>query len=135
MNAITSHRSHPALAGTLGMLGLVLGAFSISLWAQPSGAPVEADWERGASPMSKAGRGPGGPPPGGHPLLMLFDSDQDGVISATEIDGAVATLLSMDTDGDGTVSDRELVDALPPPPDHRMGRLGGREGPPPGADF
>ncbi|MDB4385549.1 hypothetical protein N9Z12_05815, partial [Opitutaceae bacterium] len=81
-------------------------------------------------------RGPGGPPPRGHPLLALFDTDQDGAISAKEIDQAAVILISMDADGDSAVSEDELVQALPPPPGHPMGRQGGRGmGPPPGADF
>lgn len=136
MNAPTRSNSRPALIGTLLVFGLISGAFSISVWAQPSGEPDGGYWDRGVAPASDEGRGRGGPPKGGHPLLVLFDADQDGVISAEEIDHAAETLLSIDANGDGAVSDDELGAALPPPPDRRMGRPRGPSmGPPPNADF
>lgn len=65
-------------------------------------------------------RGPGGP---GRvpPVVRVLDANHDGEISAAEIAGASAGLLTLDRDGDGTVSAAELqprrpADA-PPPPD------------------
>lgn len=43
-----------------------------------------------------------------NPLLRLFDTDGDGVLSATEMEQAGAKLKALDTSKDGTVSGNEL---------------------------
>jgi Ca2+-binding EF-hand superfamily protein len=51
------------------------------------------------------GVGFGGPR---HPLLMLFDEDRDGVLSAAEIEKVVAVLKKLDKNGDGKITMDEL---------------------------
>ena len=51
----------------------------------------------------------------GHPLMMLFDTDRDGEISAAEIAGADKVLLGMDRNGDGMLTPEEMP--RPPRPD------------------
>jgi len=41
------------------------------------------------------------------PILLALDPDQDGVISAAEIEGATAALKALDKDGDGQLSSEE----------------------------
>jgi Ca2+-binding EF-hand superfamily protein len=58
-------------------------------------------------------QGRGGPEgPGGmmrfSPILSALDADQDGVISAQEIEAAPAALKKLDKDGDGKLSQEEL---------------------------
>jgi hypothetical protein len=80
-------------------------------------------------------RGPGGPPgeggrpeggPGHHgppPIIAALDADADGVISASEIEGAVSALKTLDKNEDGELTMEELHPKRP-----------GRGGPPLG-DF
>lgn len=75
--------------------------------AQPHG-------HRSDGPAGRHGR-----PPGGHPIIRAIDADKNGVVSAAELAGASAAILSLDTNGDGTVSSSELHPARPrgtPPP-------------------
>jgi len=53
---------------------------------------------------------PDGPPPGmtPPPIIGALDADQDGKISAQEIQGAAEALKSLDQDGDGVLSRNEL---------------------------
>ncbi len=62
------------------------------------------------------GKGSGGRPdhPVGGPLMIALDADEDGALSAVEIENASAALLTLDTDGDGTLSEDEL---RPPRPE------------------
>ena len=48
------------------------------------------------------------------PLLAALDTDQDGEISAKEIDNAVTALKTLDKDGDGKISNEELRPPMPP---------------------
>jgi predicted O-methyltransferase YrrM len=66
-----------------------------------------------AQPPGQPGRG--GPP---NPLLQMFDTDRDGALSASEIDGAAARLRERDANKDGKLT----ADELPRGP-------GGRGGP------
>lgn len=63
-------------------------------------------------------QGHGGPP---SPLLFLFDEDQDGAISADEIEAASTALQTLDADGDGKLTIDELRPPRPPqgPQGHR----------------
>ncbi|GJM44139.1 MAG: hypothetical protein DHS20C21_09810 [Gemmatimonadota bacterium] len=61
-------------------------------------------------------------PPRGGPLLQALDTDDDGALSAAEIENAVQALLTLDADGDGTLSESELRPAEregPRPPRRR----------------
>ncbi len=57
-----------------------------------------------------------------HPLLLVFDTNRDGQLAATEIAAASAVLRALDANADGQISGDELMRALPPPR---------RDGPPP----
>ena len=48
----------------------------------------------------------GGPPM--EMILRALDKDQDGALSAVEIDGAAAALRTLDRNGDGVLSGEEL---------------------------
>lgn len=60
---------------------------------------------------------PGGPPNRGeerfNPLIRLFDTDRDGVLSSEEIAGAAKQLTEYDKSGDGKLTGVELRDAIP----------------------
>ncbi|RIK79337.1 MAG: hypothetical protein DCC67_10635 [Planctomycetota bacterium] len=87
----------------------------ISLWR--SAAPVWAAAMAMAVASSFAQEPPregGGRPRGpGNPLLRLLDADQDGSLSAAEIDGAAAKLKALDKNADGSLSDDEFRAAFP----------------------
>lgn len=72
---------------------------------------------------------PDGPPR--PPLLELFDTDQDGEISAKEIENAAKVLKQLDRDGNGVLTPDELP--RPPRPNDRRGDPG-RERRGPGRD-
>ncbi|WP_221032051.1 hypothetical protein [Actomonas aquatica] len=61
------------------------------------------------------------PPHRGHPLMLVFDADGDGILSAVEIAAAPSVLQGLDTDHDGLLVEEELMAVLPPPrpPRHR----------------
>jgi hypothetical protein len=61
-------------------------------------------------PGGPGGRGPGG----GHPIVRVLDVDKDGTISASEIAGASAAILTLDANGDGKITKE---DAPVPPAD------------------
>ena len=76
-----------------------------------------------------------GPPRGGRhhdPLMQLFDANQDGHVSAAEMDDASSILAALDTDGDGVANENELPG--PPRPRHRGCKEHGRPEPPPQRD-
>jgi predicted O-methyltransferase YrrM len=68
---------------------------------------------------------PDGPPGRFHPLIRLFDADQDGVLSAEEVAAAAQKLGEFDTSGDGNLTPQELREAMP------LGRPPRTGGPPP----
>jgi predicted O-methyltransferase YrrM len=74
--------------------------------------------------------GQGGPPrqgPGrGNPLLRLFDTDGDGVLSQEEIGNAAAKLKELDTSKDGKISEEEMRRIMPFGPPRGGLRGGGR---------
>ena len=88
---------------------------------RPEGAP--GGEPKGPPP---AGGRPGNPPP--PPLITALDRDKDGVISAGEIAGATAALLTLDRDGSGQL---EREETLPKPPERGEGAGRGPQGPPP----
>ncbi len=66
-----------------------------------------------------APRGPGGPGgPGGMmarlPVFKALDKDGDGALSAEEIAGASAALITLDKDGDGKLSAEEIRPVMQP---------------------
>lgn len=59
---------------------------------------------------------PPGPPPGQRPpppIIMVLDTDKDGILSASEIQNAPISLRKLDKNGDGQLGPGELN---PPPP-------------------
>lgn len=81
-------------------------------------------------------RGPGGPGGPGRmsPVIRALDVDHDGELSAAEIAGAPAALLTLDTNKDGSLSVEELrparpADAPTPPADAPRRGPGGPGGP------
>jgi len=87
---------------------LALTTFSLagSLLAQTAGA----DAPRGPHRGGKGGPGGPGGPRGGHgmPVVRVIDADRDGALSAAELGGAPAALLTLDTNRDGAISAEEL---------------------------
>lgn len=82
----------------------------------------------GSSSQAQRFGGPpdrGGQPP--NPLIQLFDSDRDGILSSEEITGAARKLAEFDKSGDGKLTGDELRDALP---FERGPGMGGPSGPP-----
>ncbi len=90
----------------------------------------------------RRGPGPEGPPgeggPHGHheppPIIAALDADGDGVISASEIEGAIAALKTLDKNNDGELTKEELHPrghGGPPGPGEGFGHrsFGGPEGP------
>ncbi len=75
--------------------------------------------------------GPGGPGrgPGGHPVIRVLDTDRDHEISAAEIAGASAALLTLDANKDGSVA----ADEFHPPRPARPADAPARPTPPAGA--
>lgn len=72
------------------------------------------------TPTDQAGvgprhRGPGGPGGPGRipPVIRVLDADHNGEISAAEIAGASAALLTLDLNQDGSLSAEELSPARP----------------------
>ncbi len=71
-----------------------------------------------------AGRPPGRPVP---PIMIALDTNQDGVVDASEIANAANALLTLDQNGDGQLTQDELRPAgSPGGPGH-----GGKRGPRP----
>src|SRR5579885_2421581 len=64
---------------------------------------------------------PPGPGGGAGPLILLFDTDRDGALSAAEIDAAAARLRERDANKDGKLT----ADELPRGPGGRGGPGGG----------
>ncbi|MEY4566683.1 MAG: hypothetical protein RLY14_1653 [Planctomycetota bacterium] len=55
--------------------------------------------------------------PGGmmiSPIVAALDTDRDGMLSATEIENASKSLLTLDKNGDGKLSNEELRPSMPP---------------------
>ena len=103
-------------------LAAVLGALSLTAYAQDAGGP----------PQGGPGGGPGGPggPGGGHrpmpAIIAALDANHDGVIDADEIANASAALKTLDKNGDGKLTMDEL---MPPPPQGMGGFPGDGQGP------
>lgn len=58
------------------------------------------------------------------PIMVALDTDEDGVLSATEIENAPKSLLKLDKNGDGQLSLEELR-----PDPSKMANLSGMQGP------
>jgi Ca2+-binding EF-hand superfamily protein len=88
--------------------------------AQGQGAPPEQrpggeGRPGGDGPM----RRPGGPGMRVNPLMRALDLNQDGELSAEEIEKAATSLKTLDKDGDGKLAAEEM--RPPPPPDAPTG--------------
>ena len=80
---------------------IITGIASLALWVQSSVGL--------AQPPGGPGRPGGGP---GNPLLQVFDTDHDGVLSPAEIDAAAARLRERDTNKDGKLTANEIRPAF-----------------------
>ena len=106
------------------------GQLSIEELMAPAPRP---DGTNAPAANGKRGPRPGGPPPGAGPdgkdrpvppLINALDANHDGVIDATELANAPASLKALDKNGDGQLTQDEIRPA---------GRGPGRPpGPPPG---
>lgn len=66
-----------------------------------------------APPPPKKSKGP--KPPKGSPVLVkALDLDDDGTLSADEIEDAPLSLAALDTNGDGIVTKKEMKPGKPP---------------------
>ena len=76
-----------------------------------AGSRREGDRRPEGRPGSERGRpgdrGPGGPPRV-HPLIMIFDTNRDGVLSAEEINNVARVLKQMDRNRDGKLTSDEM---------------------------
>lgn len=75
--------------------------------------PPKAKGSGGRFPALRGQQGEGRPEMAGAmarrlPLMMALDADQDGSLSATEIENASKALAKLDKDGDGVLSAEEL---------------------------
>lgn len=66
-----------------------------------------------APPPPKKQKGPK-PPKGPAFLVKALDLDDDGILSADEIEDAPTSLAALDRDGDGALSKKELKPGKPP---------------------
>ena len=65
-----------------------------------------------------------------HPIMMVLDTNHDGVLSADEIAAAPVNLLKLDKNGTSQLTIEQLMG--PPPPRRGPGPDGpGPDGPPP----
>jgi len=69
-----------------------------------------------------------------NPLLHIFDTNHDGVISADEIAHAPAALKALDKNGDGQLTADELRPPRPKGEKGEKGPKGGNDMPPPPPD-
>jgi hypothetical protein len=60
-----------------------------------------------------ADKPPFGPPHPPGPVMAALDANKDGMLSADEIAGAIAALLTLDKNGDGMLTEDELRPAPP----------------------
>jgi hypothetical protein len=107
---------------------ILLGVVSIAAitQAEPGDAPRRGPAERD---------GAGGPPrPPKPPIEVALDTDQDGEISADEIEGAPAALKKLDKNGDGKLTPEEYRPRHPGGPRDRDGSPGERRRPRGSAD-
>ena len=95
------------------VVALVLMVTESSVLAQGPGG--QRGGQRGQGQGQGGQRGPGGQQGQGggrrgqsSPLMRIFDTDGDGVISAAEINNATAVLKKLDKDGNGSLSAEEV---------------------------
>lgn len=101
----TERRKTFTLVATVTAAVVFLAVTAVLLSANPGTATAQ---------MGENGPGGGqGHPPGG-PLMIVLDADEDGALSASEIENASVALLTLDADGNGALSEEEL---RPPRPE------------------
>jgi len=118
-------------------LAAVLGALSLTAYAQDAGGPPQ-DGQGGGKGGPGGGPGMGGRRPA--PLIIgALDANHDGVIDADEIANATAALKTLDKNGDGKLTRDEFMGKPPGgrPQGGGEGKGGGPandgpQGPPPG---
>jgi hypothetical protein len=95
------------------MKKLIIPCLALALVSAASlQAKPPADAPGHPQPPPEAGCDLQRPPPS--PLLVVLDTNHDGVISADEIANASQALLALDRNGDGQIDQEEM---LPPRPD------------------
>ena len=103
-----NHHTDPDMKKTIAFL-FTLAALGSVAFAQP-GENRERPPGEGGQRGQGGGAGQGGP--GGFmarlPLVIALDKDKDGALSAEEIAGASAALLTLDKDADGKLSAEEI---------------------------
>lgn len=87
--------------------GAELLAAMMAAQAGESGDREPGSAEGPIAPPDGTGTG-GGDPPVRMPLVAALDTDQDGMVSETEIESAAQSLRMLDTDADGRISADEL---------------------------
>ncbi len=113
------------MRSTKAMLPICLAVLVLATMASPQLARGERPGRGQGPPEGR--RGEFGPPP--MPLMLALDADNDGTISADEIENAATALKKMDRNGDGSLSSDELRPTFRGrggPGDQRPGRRAGR---------
>tara|TARA_R110002073_G_scaffold43606_5_gene121607 strand:+ start:3707 stop:4519 length:813 start_codon:yes stop_codon:yes gene_type:complete len=106
--------------------GMVLFLGNSLVHAQP---PVGRQGGGGRGGQSGGGmRGPQGGAQQTPPLLRIFDTDNDGELSAAEIDAAAVALRKLDQNRDGRLTADELRPSGPGGPGGPAGQRGGERG-------
>lgn len=93
------------------------------------GDPVGGDEPGAAAGGPEAPGGPGGHPPK-NPFIAALDLNGDGVIDASELAQAAASLKALDKNGDGQLTPDEIRPPRPAGPGGRGGAEGRRPQPP-----
>ncbi len=97
------------------LLALAIAATSVLSAQTTASDPTRGPRREGPGGPGGHG-GPGRGPSGGHPVIRVLDANRDHEISAAEIAGASAALLTLDANKDGAVAADELHPPRPARP-------------------